>query len=196
MSNHSCRSKRKSGLENIREFCTDYDKQSANALRQLRLRPAIGPRCLCVGFNHHRFMSVTVPMGKISQEQSCRQDAYANGLKRLNTNVYPHYSRKSPRRQYPRRYCFGVGSYLRNGSRVSRLCPSIYFYSKPFNIHNKSQNQFRLPPSLLSQSRQDNRSSMRPDNKTQRLLCLTGLSCCTSSGRLPRHRNKQKVHIP
>jgi hypothetical protein len=36
---------------------------------------------------------------------------------------------------------------------------------------------------------------MRPDDKTQWLLRIAGLSCRSSSHRLHRHRNKQKVHI-
>ena len=196
LSNHSCRSERKSKLENIRGFCTDSDKQSANALRQRRLRPATGPGGLRSGFINHRFMFVTVPMGKISQAQSCCQDTYADGLKRLYTYFYPHYKRKSPRCKYPRRYSFRTGSHLRNGSWLPRLCAPLYFHSKPFNFCYKSQNQFRLSTSLLPQSRQNNRPSMRPDDKAQWLLCIAGLSGGSSPNRLLRHRNKQKVRIP
>jgi hypothetical protein len=194
--NHSCRSKRKSRLENIRGFCTDSDKQSANALRQRRIRPATGPRGLCAGFNNHRFVSFIISMGKISKTQGRSQSTHADGLKRLYTYVYPHYRRKSPRCKYPRRSCFRTWRNLHNGSWLPRLRTPLYIYWKPFNFCHESQKQFRLSSSLLPQCRQDNRPSMRPDNHAQRLLCLTGLSCCTSSDRLPRHRNKQKVHIP
>ena len=183
LSNHSCRSKRKSKLENIRGFRTDSNKQGANALRQRRLRPATEQGCLRTGFINHRSMFVTVPMGKISQAESCCQDTYADGLKRLYTHFYPHYRRKSPRCKYPRRYCFRTGSHLRNGSQLSQLCSSFYLYSKPFNFCYKSQNQFRLSPSLLPQSRQNNRPSMRPDNKIKRLLYIAAVSCCPSSHR-------------
>jgi hypothetical protein len=36
---------------------------------------------------------------------------------------------------------------------------------------------------------------MRPDNTAQWLLRIAGLSCCSSSSRLLRHRDEQKVHI-
>lgn len=171
---------RKSRLENIRGLRTDLNKQSSSTLRQRRLRHSTESRSLCFRFNNHRFMFVTVSMGKISQTQSRCQGAYTDGLKRLYTHFYPHYRRKSPRCKYPRRSCFRTRRNLRHGSRLSRLCSSFYLYQNPFNFCYKSQNQFQLPTSLLSQGRQDNWPSMRSNDKTQRLLCFTGLSCYLS----------------
>jgi len=187
---------RKSRLENIRGLRTDFNKQSSNTLRQRRLWHSTESRSLCFRFNNHRFMSVTVSMGEISQTQSRCQGTYTDGFKRLYTDVYPHYRWKSPRCKYPRRYCFRTRCHLCYGSRLSRLCSSFYLYQNPFNFCYKSQNQFRLPPSLLSQGREDNWSSMRPNDKAQRLLCFAGLSCHSSTDRLLRHRNRQKVYIP
>jgi len=193
--NHAGKGKRKSRLANICRVRSSSNKQSPKALRQRRLRPSTEPRGLCVGFNHHRFMSFTVSMGKISQTQSSGQGTYVDGLKRLYTHVYPHYRRKSPRCKYPRRSCFRTWCHLRYGSRIPRLRSPLYFYSKPFNFCHESQKQFRLSPSLLSQGRQNNWPSVRPDNNAQRFLCITGLSCCSSSNQLLRYRDKQKVHI-
>ena len=64
-------------------------------------------------------------------------------------------------------------------------------------LANANENRdWRLPTSLLSQGRQDNWPSMRSNDKTQRLLCFTGLSCYSATNRLFRHRNGQKVYIP
>ena len=49
---------------------------------------------------------------------------------------------------------------------------------------------------LLSAGRQNNGSAMQPDDKVKRLLCFKGLSCRSSSHRLLRYRNKQKVCLP
>jgi len=187
--------KRASRLENIRRLRTNFDKQSSSTLRQRRLRHSTESRSLCSGFNNHRFMYVTVSMGKISQTQSRGQGAHANGSKRVYTLFYPHYRRKSPRCKYPRRTGFRAWRNLHNGSRLPRLCSSLCFYSKPFNFCYKSQKQLRLSPSLLSQGRQDNRPSMRPDGKTQWLLCFAGLPCGSSPNQLSRHRDKQKIRI-
>jgi len=193
--NHAGEGKRKSRLENLRGLRTNPNKQSPNALRRRRLRSSTEPRSLCSGFNHHRFMSFTFSMGKISQAQSRSQATHTDGLKRLYTHVYPHYRRESPRCQYSRRPDFRVGCHLHHGSRIPRLCSSLYVHSKPFNIYYKSQKQFRLPPSLLSQGRQNNRPTMRPDNKAQWLLRITGLSCGSQANQLFRHRDKQKIRI-
>lgn len=85
--------------------------------------------------------------------------------------------------------------HLGNGSRLSRLCSPLHIHSKPFNFYNKSQKQFRLQSNWLSAYRQNNRSSMRPNDSAQRFLCFAGLSCGTSSNRLFRHRDKSKIHI-
>jgi len=192
---HSGQGKRTSRLENIRGLRAGFNKQSPNALCPRRLWHSTEPRDLCSGFNHHRFMSVTVSMGKISQTQSRSQGTHADGLKRLYPHVYPHYRRESPRCKYPRRSCFRAWRHLRHGPRLPRLRSSLYLHSKPFNFCYKSQKQLRLSPSLLSQGRQNNRSSMRPDDNTQRFLCIAGLSCRSSSNRLLRCQDEQKVHI-
>ena len=186
---------RTSRLENIRRLRTDFDKQSSNTLRQRRLRYSTESRSLCTGLNHHRFMSITVSMGKISQTQSRSQGTHADGLKGLYTHVYPHYRRESPRCKYSRRLDFRVWRHLHNGSRLPRLRSPLYVHSKPFNVYYKSQKQFRLPSSLPPQSRQSYWFAMRPNDNAQWLLCITGLSRSSSSNRLLRHRDKQKVYL-
>ena len=193
---HFSKCKRASKLENIRRFCTGLNKQSSNTLRQRRLRSSAESRSLCSGFNHHRFMSVTFSMGKISQTQGCGQGTYTDGLKRLYTHVYPHYRRKSPRCKYSRLPGLGAWGDLCNGPRIPRLRSSFHLYSKSFHFRHKTQKQFQLSSALLSQGRQSNRFAMRPNNKTQRFLCIAGLPCGSSPHRLFRYRNKQKVHLP
>ena len=116
---------RTSRLENLRRLRTNSNKQSPNALRQRRLRYSTKSRSLCSGFNHHRFMFVTIPMGKISQTQSCSQGTHANEPKRLYTLFYPRYRRKSPRCQYSRRPDLRAWCNLHNGSWLLRLCSSL-----------------------------------------------------------------------
>ena len=186
---------RTSKLENLRRLRTGFDRQSSNTLCKRRLRHSTESRSLCTGFNNHRFMSFTFSMGKISQTQSRNQGTHANGLKGLYTHIYPHYRRKSPRCQYSRRPDFRAGCHLHNGSWLPRLRSSLYVHSKPFNIYYKSQKQFRLPSSLLPQSRQNYWFAMRPNDNAQWLLCIAGLSRSSSPDRLLRHRDKQKVHL-
>ena len=92
--NHVGKGKRKSELENLRGLCTHPDKQSKKALCRRRLWHSIESRSLCIRLDNHRFMSISVSMGKVSQTQGRSQAAHAYGLKRLYTHVYPHYKRK------------------------------------------------------------------------------------------------------
>ena len=90
---------------------------------------------------------------------------------------------------------YDAGRYLHHGSRLPRFRSSLYVYSKSFNVYYKGQKQFQLSPSLLSQGRQKHRFAMRPNDKTQRLLYIAGLSCCSTPHRLLRHRDKQKIRV-
>jgi hypothetical protein len=196
LTNHSGQSKRKSQLENLCRLRPSADREGAKALRQRRFCHSAKTHCVCSRFNNHRFVPVSVSMGKVSQVQSRSQSTRVNGPQGLYTLFYPHYRRKSPRRKHPRRSCFRAGCNLHHGSRLLRLRSSLYLYSKPFDFYHKSQKQSGLSPSLLSQGRQSHRFAMRPDNKTQRILCMAGLSCRTSSNRLLRPGDKQKIRIP
>jgi hypothetical protein len=192
---HLSKCKRASRLENICRLRTSFDKQSSKALRRRRLRNPVKARGLRPGFNNHRFMSFTVSMGKVSQTQGGSQDTHANGPEGLYTLFYSHYRRKRPRCKYPRLSCFRARRSLHNGSRLPRLRSSLYLYSEPFNFYHKSQNQFRLSSSLLSQGRQSYRLAMRPDNKAQGLLYIAGLSWRPSSNKLLRCRDQQEIRI-
>jgi len=83
--------KRASQLENICRLRSNLDKQSSKALCQRRLRYSVKTHRLCSGFDDHRFMPVTVSMGKISPTQSRSQGAHANGAEGFYTLFYPHY---------------------------------------------------------------------------------------------------------
>ena len=189
---HFSKRERASRLENIRRLRTDFDGQSSNTLCQRRLRRSTKTSFLRTGFNNHRFMPVTISMGKVSQTQSRSKGAHTNGPKRLYTLFYSYYRRKSTRCKYSRRTGFRDRFILHNGSRLHRLRSSFLVHSKSFI---KSQKQFRLPSPSVLQSRQNHRPAMRPDYKAQRLLCVAGLSCYSSPNQLLRYRDREKIRI-
>ena len=194
-SQYSGQGKRKPRLANLCRLRAGADKHCSKAVRQRRLRRTIEKSCLRTRFNDHRFMSVTFSMGKVSQKQSCSQGTHANGSKRLYTLFYLHYRWKSTRCKYPRRTGFRARFILHYGPWLHRLRSSLQIHSKPVILYHKSQEQSRLPSPLLSQGRQKGRPAMRSNNCAQRLLCIEGLSCCTSPYQLLRCRNRQKIRI-
>src|SRR4030043_55093 len=80
--------KRASGLENLCRLCQGVDRQGAKALRQRRFRYSAKTHRLCSRFDHHRFVSVTFSMGKVSQTQGWCKATYASGLTRQYSHVY------------------------------------------------------------------------------------------------------------
>jgi len=191
-SQHPGQSKRKSRLANICRLRRSVDKHRTEVVYQRSFWPSIEASCLRSGFNNHRFISVTISMGKVSQTQSRSKGANANGPERLYTLFYSHYRRKSTRCKYSRRTGFRGRFILHNGSRLHRLRSSFLVHSKSFI---KSQKQFRLPSPSVLQSRQNHRPAMRPDYKAQRLLCVAGLSCYSSPNQLLRYRDREKIRI-
>jgi len=72
----------------------------------------------------------------------------------------------------------------------------LYTFTQNLSFfYHQSQRQSQLSPSLLSQGRQDYWSAMRPNDYTQRLLRIEGLSCCTSPYQLLRCRDRQQARI-
>ena len=61
------------------------------ALRTRSHRHRSGPEPLCLRLHHHRPLPLLVPVGQVSQAQSCRQDAHPAGPARQHPHVYPHY---------------------------------------------------------------------------------------------------------
>ena len=156
------RRQRKTSVADLCRLRTDTHRQSQNVIhqRQFRHRPQTGR--IRTRFDNHRFMSVAVSMGKISQTQGRRQGAYADGLKGIYTHIYLHYRRKSPRCQFPRRTAHRTGCVLHYGSRLHRLCTTIHFYREHGFLCDASQNQYLLRTHQLSLGGQNHRSTTIP----------------------------------
>jgi hypothetical protein len=163
---HAGKGKRASRLAHLCGFRAGISRQSEDALRQRRFRRPVRPGRLRPRFDNHRFVFDTVPMGKIPSAQGRRQDAYAYGPSRLYTVFYLHYRWFYARCKHSRRARTGVGCVIHNGSRLPRLRPSVYFYSKSLLLYHAGKKQLSLYPNCLSPGRQEHRPSQRPDDTT------------------------------
>ena len=138
-SQHSGQSKRKSRLAHLCRFRSNIDKHSSKTVRRRRLWGRTSTSLLRFGFNHHRFMSVTFPMGKVSKTQSRSQTTHADGSERLYTLLYPHHGWQGPRCEYPGRAGLGIRFVLHHGSWLHRFYSSLFLHSKPVVLCHQSQ---------------------------------------------------------
>ncbi len=69
-------------LAHLRRSRTSADPHRARTLYQRQLRRRTQGNCLCARCNDHRFVSVVVPLGHISQTQGCSETAHAFGSAR------------------------------------------------------------------------------------------------------------------
>ena len=67
--------------QHLCRFRTSADPHRSRTPSQRQLRRRIQGNCLCARCNDHRFVSVIVPVGDISQAQGCSETAYAFDLR-------------------------------------------------------------------------------------------------------------------
>ena len=117
--------KREKKLPNISRLCTGTDQKGKSALRKRRLWYHFEKYCLRFGRNRHRSMPVTVSMGSASKVQKCCKTPYADGPKRLNTDIYMHYKRCSTRNNSFSNFASGTLGHICHGQRIYRFCNII-----------------------------------------------------------------------
>jgi len=83
------RCQRVSRLAYLRRFCPGIDRHRSSALCTRSHRRRSGSQLVRAGLHHHRSVSVAVPLGAISAEQSRRQDAHAAGPARQHSHLHP-----------------------------------------------------------------------------------------------------------
>jgi len=186
------RCERKQRLANIRQLCPGVDSYCQRTLHRRRVRGRVRSNSLCARFDNDRPMSVTIPMGKVSQTQSRSKTSYSFGLTRQYSHVYTHYRGSNARCQYPRRHYSRSRSILYHGSRLPRLWPSLYIPSMPGIFYNAGKRKLSISPMVFSPNRQIDWPEMRSDNCVDQLLSGERLSRKTSAYSLRGQRNKTK----
>ena len=159
---------RDQGLAHLRRFCPSAYPDRPQALRQRRLWGKTGAHRLRPGFQHHRFMSFSLSLGQVQKEQGGSENPYPAGLSRQYTHLHLDHPREGLRCVHSRPIDPGTGSLLHNGSGLHRFRPLVCSAPPSGLLCNQGQEQFQIPPVILSSSGQIHRPYLRPDGNTDR----------------------------
>ena len=81
----------------------------------------VGVHDLSAGLDDHRSVSVALPVGAVSHDEVCGEDAHAARLEGQHSQLHPHLGRQVGRRQCARHPSVGARGNLRHGSRLTGL---------------------------------------------------------------------------
>lgn len=186
---------RKKRLANISRLRSSSYQKSKAAICQRGLRYYIEKYSLCFGRNRDRFVFDFVSMGSASQSKKCGKAAYANGLKRLYTDIYTHYKRFCARDNRFPEYAFRTTGHIYYGQRLHRLCNIIQFFKEQLLLYYKSKKERSLLSKMFSSSGQEHRFTKRPDHKIDRPENFKTLPDTTEANQLSRRRTKPNFRV-
>ena len=97
-------------------YVPDRNRQKTLSKGKISRRPERDR--VCLRFNHHRPLSLPLPVGEIPATQWSHQTPHPPGSARQHPDVYPHIRRQVARRQYSRHIASGGSGVLRDGPGV------------------------------------------------------------------------------
>ena len=193
---HISRRQQSTRLAYLRRLCANFNSSSPRTLSGRFLRDRFERYGLCLGLNNHRSVSVAFSMGPFSKEQGCDQTSHASGSAWTYSVIYQYHRRKSSGCQ-----CSGHPDprsrvVLHHGPRVSRLHAFVYDPSGPCNICHPDQIQYAIPAPVLTPGRQNNRASVRPNDRLNQRAISQRLSGATSLGQILRCPEQEILQVP
>src|SRR3990172_2033395 len=163
---------RASGLASLCRLCPRVDSAGQGAVCQRHVPHRLERDRLCPRLDHHRSVSVPVPVGPVSQTKRRDQAAHVARSARIDSLVYQDHPWKSPRRQHPRRVAPRTRVVLCHGSRLSGLRPVVCPPSTLGLLRHSSQNQPQVPKTLFASDRACYRRPLRSAYCADRVLCV------------------------
>ncbi len=189
---HTCRCQRISRLQNLCRLRHDLDPNGSQTLRQRPLFCGVGADGLCARHNHHRSVLERIPLGAVSQSQSCRQDAYAPRFARQYSHLYSYQRRQDARSQCTRHPDTRSWQFLHHGSRFYRLCSQALTAPSTGLLRHSWQIQSAVSPHLFTSRGQSHGITLRPNRYPSGTEGQKGLSATPATYQVPRYRKQQR----
>ena len=181
---NSCRSQRKPRLGYICRIRPKSHCHSQRAIQKRLISRRSERNRLCSRCNHNRPLSFSVSLGTFPKEKGCCQTPYAAGFKRQHSYLHPYFRRQTARCQRSRPLTVGGRRILRNGSRLSGLRKAVRLQPDPSIFCYSCQNEHAIQKTLFASGRQNDRTTMRSNNHTYRVLYRQAL---------PRHLASSEI---
>ena len=192
---HTCECQLSKGLAHLRRLRLGTYRYCTRLVCGRRLRRTSQKNGLCIGFNDHRFMPLTFPLGKIPQTQSRCQDAHTSGCSWKHSIPYLDYQRESIRCHNSGFPCDRSGCILFARSWVSRLCSIAQHSFFPGFLHNPNKKQFPMSAFIFSYRQKSSWSSFRSNRHAYRVLFSKKLSGKGATYSILRQRNSETSDV-
>ena len=183
------------GLADLCRFCSLPDSEGTSTVSRRRLRRRTRTNRLRTGCNDHRPMLVSISMGPFSTGQSSGKTTHALGSARQYSNVHSHKRWQAARCQYTGLSYIGTRSFLHNGSRISRLCPTTHDESKQSFFCDPGQMQSQISQTIFPSGRSLNGDYIRSKRHAHRLLFCLSLSGEAPPDQISRCRYGQDSYL-
>ena len=186
---HARSRQRGSRLAYLPRLCSSVDSPRPRPLPRRILRRGPVRDGVRLRLDHHRFVPVALPLGKVSPPQKCGQTAHASGRARQHSDQCLCDRRAGPRCQPARRTAAGTGSLLLARSRLCglRASPSVHASLRFFR--HARQKKLAVLPAHLASHRSLQRPALRPKDSphgTAHGATLSRTSCVASSFTTPK----------
>jgi len=190
---HAGRCQRKKRLANICRFRTGAHRPGQEALCRRRFRSRTGSSCLCIGLFHNRSVHVAFPLGEVPKHKECNQTSHTAGFTREYSHHRHNHIRQGFRCKDTRPACLRTWLFLYNGSGLSGFRQTVLDALVFVFFYHPCEKEFSIRTPLLLPCRQNNGTTVRPDNSSDRLLLENRLSRSASSSWLSGCRNRQEI---
>ena len=182
----------------IRDWHIYADFAQILSLKPATLYPQIfryraGSNYLCTRYYHHRSLSFSFSLGKISSSQRGYQASYPYRFARQHSHTHFHYSRQSSRDQSPRRTPLRTWRHLPFRSWLFGLCTPLQNPPLSGFLYHPRQTQLPFSPPILPASVQIQRNSSRSNHPTPWVLFPQRLSRPTPAHSLLRFLETKKT---
>ena len=147
---HISRCKQSARLAYLCRLCPGVNSTGQKTVFQRTFWRRIKAGGLRAGCHNNRFMSIPVPLGAFSKDQSRGKTAYAPGSTRQYPDIYPNHRRKKFTMSTSWTSLFRKQALLYYGQGLHRFCPALCPASRQGVFHRARQIQYSMPKALFS----------------------------------------------
>lgn len=186
---------RKTRLEDLCEFRSNFNSKSKQTLCKRKIRNRTIRNRLCPRFFDNRSLSFSFSMGKIPKEKRGCKATYIIKSERKYPLIYQNYRWQSSRCEHPRRIACRTRILLCDGSWVFRFYEAFQNASVFVILRNPFKEKFFISQSLFQFGRQINWIKMRSGHSFDWSSNIKEISGTVKTNQILRQRKKQNFSI-
>src|SRR3989338_79674 len=195
ISQRPCLCQRNAGLEDSRLSSPVFDCHRPISVRKGRFWSRTQRNRLRLGFHYHRFVSLRISLGALSEDQGGGQTPHTPRSSRQHPHVHTDQRRQDARRQRLGRDSSGGRFLLRHGSGLSRLRAFVRSRPSLGFLRDQVQKQYGVSQILFSSGRKGDWSSIGSDDCADGFLFFQRLSGQDAKGQVFRRGAGQGSHL-